>query len=229
MSDYLNNPIFITGIERSGSTIIAKIVHHCGAFSGAVSEMQENKKIKTFVESHYAGIGADPKGQYPLPKTENLSVPGDWKQKVSNCIVSDRYMENKPWMLKSHSLTQIWPIWHLTYPDVKWVIVRRKTGDITHSCLKTAYMSAFANELNLQAVGGKEQVDGWLWWVKQHEKCFNEMVQAGVQYKEVWPERMVNGDFSQVKEMIEWLGLTWVDSVVDLVAPLFNSKQKERK
>ena len=56
------------------------------------------------------------------------------------------------------------------------------------------------------------------------------MIETGLNCKMIWPERMVNGDYAQIFEMLDWLGLKWNDSIVPTIDPLLNkSKQKERK
>ena len=88
-------------------------------------------------------------------------------------------------------------------------------------------MTAYADQSVLQQINAKDEADGWLWWVHEHEKLFSDMSEAGIQFKEVWPERMAAGDFEQIKELIAWLGLEWNEKVVELVQPLMrNSKQK---
>ncbi len=41
-----HNPILVTGVERSGSSIVAKILEICGAFTGSTSSMNENLQLK---------------------------------------------------------------------------------------------------------------------------------------------------------------------------------------
>jgi len=228
--DKLQSPIFVTGIERSGSSIVARIIKSCGVFTGEVTEMQENKKIKSYVDDFYTKqIGIPANGQFPLPDFKSTPIPIDWKYDVENFLMKDGYIADKSWMYKSSRIAQIWHIWNHFYPNSKWLIVRRRTGDITYSCLKTAYMSAFANEANRRAVNANTEQEGWLWWVHEHEKLFVEMIEAGLNVKVIWPERMAGGDFTQIAEMLEWLGLQWHDGIVDSVVPLLkNSTQKER-
>ena len=72
--------------------------------------------------------------------------------------------------------------------------------------------------------------EGWLSWIHLHEKVFVEMIEAGVNCKQVWPERMVYGDYQQIYEMIDWLGLEWDQELVKIIDPLlWNSKQKEKR
>jgi hypothetical protein len=216
IQDKINSPIFITGCERSGSTIIARIVSHCGAFTGRTTEMMENIEIKKLIDTYYELIDADKKGQNPLPNTEKLIIPTNWKQKIED-VLSDEKYENTTWMLKGSRLCQAWPVWHYAFPNAKWIIIRRRTGDIIDSCLKTGYMTAYKNK------------EGWLGWIHEHEKLFVEMIEAGVNCKQVWPERMATGDYQQMKETIDWLRLTWNDDVLDIIKPLmWNSRQRTK-
>jgi hypothetical protein len=213
-----DNPIFITGIERSGSSIIARIVNHCGAFSGRTSEMYENLEIGKLLDSYYNLLGFDKKGQNPLPDTMKLIIPTNWRQKVMYILSDEKCEKERIWMFKDSRLCQTWPMWHYAFPNAKWVIVRRRTGDIIDSCMKTGWMVAYSTQ------------DDWLQWIHLHEKLFVEMMNAGVNCRQVWPERMVTGDYKQMEKTIEWLGLDWSDDIIDIITPLmWNSKQNKRK
>jgi hypothetical protein len=216
IQDKANSPIFITGCERSGSTIIARIVSHCGTFTGRTTEMLENIEIKKLTDTYYDLIGADKKGQNPLPDTKKLIIPTNWKQKIEDVLTDEKY-DNSTWMIKGSRLCQTWPVWHYAFPNAKWVIVRRRTGDIIDSCLKTGYMTAYKDK------------EGWLGWVHEHEKLFVEMIEAGVNCKIVWPERMATGDYGQIFEMLDWVGLPWNNDIVQIVEPLlWNSRQRKK-
>lgn len=229
MQEVLNKPIFITGVERSGSSIVARIINSCGAWSGGVTEMMENRGIKRIVDNYYYEHKYDVRGQFPLPNTKELTYPSKWQQNVEHSICSERWIGEDYWMYKSARVCQIWPIWNHFYPNAKYIIVRRKTGDIVQSCMKTAYMNAYRDSFVKKMLSISTPQEGWLWWIHQHEKLFVEMIEAGLNCKVIWPERMAVGDFEQIKEMIEWLGLTWNDNIPEMVKPMFNnSLQRER-
>jgi hypothetical protein len=95
-----------------------------------------------------------------------------------------------------------WPLWNISFPDAKWIIVRRRTGDVIQSCMKTGYMKAFKDEA------------GWLGMVQEYEKRFLEMIAEKIDYRIIWPERMVDGDYTQIYEMCEWLGLKWDNDAI---------------
>ena len=208
----------------------------CGAFGGDMSGpnrnnvkgMFENAAIRNnIVKPYYRSIKVDPLGQYPLPSVDKMKVPTDWRERVEQVMVDQGY-KSGPWMYKGAKMCQHWPVWNYAFPDAKWVIVRRKSADIVNSCNRTAFMRAFSNHLKQKAVGAASQDEGWLWWVHQHLDRFKEMIEADMRPMIVWPDRMVEGDFGQVKEMIDWLGLTWTDEVENFIDPkLWKSRNKK--
>ena len=202
-------PIFVTGAERSGSSIIARIFSICGAWTGGCDNMMRNKQLKKLVDDYYTVIEKDVKGQNPLPDTQKLFIPTEWRDGVER-IKNNEY---KVWLYKDSRLCQTWPIWHHAFPEARWIIVRRRTGDIITSCMKTYFMNEYDDE------------EGWKAWVKYHEQRFVEMIDAGVNCKVIWPERMVQGDYRQIYEMLEWCGLRWRSEIVKQIDPLFEKSR----
>jgi hypothetical protein len=225
-------PILITGCPRSGASIIASAISLCGAFSGEISKrgMWSNDVIREeIVKSYIRDLKYDTFGQYPLPITNDLIFPMNWGEKVEKVLLKQGYQKGK-WMYKDPLSSLIWPVWNYAFPNAKWIIVRRRTGDIIQSCLKTAYMFAFESKENQKAVGVSDEKEGWLWWEHEYEKRFVEMIEAGLNCKIVWPERMIYGDYTQMYEMLDWLGLKWNKEVINLIDPLlWYSKQKEKE
>lgn len=230
-------PILITGCARSGTSMVAGIINLRGAFGGKMSGptpnnakgMFENSRIRNeIVKPYLISIGADKMGQYPLPDIENMTIPTSWKDRVQQVMIDEGY-EDGPWMYKGAKMVLHWPIWHYAFPDAKWIIVRRKTSDIISSCVKTGFMSAFVRPGNQKTVGASSERDGWLWWVHQHEKRFVEMIEEGLNCKQIWPERMVDGNYGQINEMLEWLGLEWDSEITKFIEPkLWKARQKQK-
>lgn len=213
----MNDPILITGCARSGTSMVAGVINICGAFGGDMAGpnknnqkgMFENTKIRnTIVKPFYKDLGVDQMGQYPLPDLNNLPIPTNWRRRVESVIMDHGYTEGA-WMYKGAKMCQHWPVWDYAFPKAKWIIVRRNTADIIKSCQRTGFMRAFKNVHNQNAVHVSSEWDGWKWWVHQHLDRFREMINHGLNTHVVWPERMVDGDYSQIKDMIEWLGLEW--------------------
>jgi len=222
----IDSPIFVTGIERSGSSIIARILQMCGAYTGRTSEMMENDQVKNLVDKYYSDLHVDKNGRYPLPDTKELLIPVNWAKEVKLRI---QLYSDVTWLYKSSRIAQVWPVWSCAFPNAKYVIVRRRTGDIISSCMKTAYMDTFKLKVNQKAVGADSENDGWLWWVHQHEKLFIEMIESGLNCKVIWPERMVYGDYCQIHELLKWVGLSWNSNVVALAESLLQNSPQRKK
>ena len=229
LKDYSKQPIIITGCARSGTSMIAGIINLCGAWKGVTSGpnknnakgMFENTELRQNVMKPYLrNLGVDPLGQYPLPRTKDIKIPFDFDEKVIQIVKNQGWSPELRWMYKGAKICLVWPVWHFHFPDAKWIIVRRKSADIVDSCLRTSFMRAFVNKSNQMRVNAKNEKEAWLWWVRQHERKFVEIIEAGANVKIVWAERMVDSNYSQMKETIEWLGLEWNEkAIVDFVDP----------
>lgn len=224
-------PILLTGIQRSGTSMIAGVLYACGAFVGDVAVknnvkrgMFENIRIRdTIVKPYLESMKADRNGQWPLPK--NIYVPITWRQRVEQVMKDEGYVDG-PWLYKDTKMGAMWQVWNYAYPNAKWVIVRRRTGDVVQSCLKTGFMRAFKSEKLRQELGLKDEREGWLMWVHEYEKKFVEMIEEGVNCKVIWPERLLDGNFQQLYELLEWLGLRWDRGALDYINPLVGNERR---
>jgi len=217
--------------------MIAGSIALCGAFGGVTvgpnrhnkKGMFENYRIREAITKPYLrSLGMDELGQYPLPDISALLIPNDWRTRVEQVFMDEGY-KSGPLFYKGAKSCLFWPVWVHAFPNAKWIIVRRRSGDIVNSCLNTGFMRAFRDRKIQRAVGAATERDGWLWWIREHEKRFVEMIQEGLNVKVVWPERMVDGDYQQLYETIEWLGLKWNSEILSFIDPkLWKSRQKNR-
>lgn len=231
----MDEPILITGCARSGTSMVAGIINLCGAFGGRMSGpnknnekgMFENARIRQdIVKPYFRELKVDPLGQYPLPDIKGLKIPVNWRERVEEVMIDEGYPGGK-WMYKGAKMCLHFPVWHYAFPNAKWIIVRRKTEDIVNSCMHTGFMRAFARTENQRAVGAKTEAEGWTWWVEQHKARFVEMIMEGLNVKQVHPEKMIKGDYSQIHEMLEWLGLEWSSEIPNFIEPkMWKARQK---
>ncbi len=215
------NPIIITGCGRSGGSMMAGVVNICGAFGGKVNDHYENIGIQEqIIRPYLKSLNVDVNGQYPLPQSNKLHIPAHITAQVNNIMRQDGYKDG-PWYIKGSLISLTWPIWHYAYPKAKWVIIRRRTGGIISSCLKTNYMDAFRDPTKRDQIGAKTEQEGWKWWVRQYERRFVDMITEGINCQVVWPERMIYGDYQQMFTIIDWLGLKWKSEALTFVDPKF--------
>ncbi len=219
------DPILITGIERSGGALISRIVSIAGAFSGKVTGRYENIAINKLVRGMYSEIGLSVDNQYPLPSPE-LNMDYCLREEIKGVMLREGY-NNGEWFYKNAAICQTWKTWSKEFPNARWIIVRRKPTEIINSCLLTAYMHSYTSAEIQSKIGAENAKNAWMWWINQHEEYFKGIVLSGVNYMEVWPDRMVRGDYKQIYEMLEWLGLQWTPRIVNEIDPLLNKARKK--
>lgn len=223
-NDFADRPILITGCARSGTSMTAGIIHLAGAHGGDCfgttrfnrKGMFENKKIRQhLVKPFLRSINVDPLGQKPLPDIEAVKLVSnktveEWRSFVVNTMRSEGYNGNGHWFYKGAKMCLKWPVWQRAFPEARWIIVRRHSEDIVRSCLKTSFMKAYKTR------------EGWLEWVEQHKERFLEMEAAGMDIQYVWPQKMIDFDLKEIKNVILKLGLDWdQQKVEDFIEPAY--------
>ena len=216
------NPILVTGADRSGSSIVARVLSMCNVFTGDVNNMYENIAIYP-VHRYIADKNTN--GCF-MPDLKKVKLPKDWDETVNILMKLQGYDQDVPFMYKDSVISQLWPMWKNSFPDARWLVVRRKTPDIINSCMQTGYMKRFKFPHNLKRIRAHSEYNGWLWWVHQYEQRFLEIMETDIQYKTVWPERMADGDYEQMKDIIYWLGLQWNDKIEYVITPLLKNRRK---
>lgn len=216
----ITSPIFVTGADRSGSALIARILRMRGVYAGEINNMFENRRIQDLTKQYIKENSKTPL----YPELDSLDM--NWQEKVVGII--DGKVKDQ-WMFKSPLITQTWKQWHYAFPDAKWLIIRRRSADIINSCNKTAYMSLFDDPKNQELAGAENQIDAWKWWIHKYQDAWIEMMNEGVNCKVIWPERMATGDYAQIYEMLDWLGLDWCPSIPNVIHPLMNKENRRNK
>lgn len=213
MFENKTNPIFITGVPRSGTSLIAGIINICGAYGGELigacsankKGMFENRQIReTICKPFLSSIGADVKGQNPLPDREKMrefkyGFILNWRKRVLSAIGVD---ESQAWFYKGAKMCLMWPVWHLAFPEARWIIVRRDSEKIIDSCLRTSFMNAYKTR------------EEWQKWIDVHLERFEEMKKENLNIAEVSSDNIVNGKFENLKLFIQGAGLTWNESKI---------------
>jgi len=221
--DRKRDPILITGAARSGVSMIAGVVSLCGAWGGIKpgaadydgrTSFENSEVAESIVKPFLRGIAADPNGQFPLPDIAKVAdVPDSftetWGRRVHRVWLGQGYAGG-PVFYASPRTCLVWPVWHRAFPDAKWVIVRRNDDDIVRACTQTGFMKAHKTDA------------GWRAWVDVHKQRFDEMIRAGLQVWQIWPQRMIRGHIGELRQLIaDHLGLTWDETAVtDFIAPI---------
>lgn len=204
----IDQPILITGVPRSGTSMTAGVFHACGAFGGYMKDVSPESKRMTFENVEIRRNICNPflkslemnRDSFPSPEEVNKKITSkfckEWREKILLKIITQGYDKGR-WFYKDSRICFFWQVWANAFPHAIWILVRRDKSEIINSCLKTAYMDNCITE--------KE----WLEWVNQHENCFDAMKRTGLKIHEIYPVNMINGDFSEIEGLIDDLGLDW--------------------
>ena len=211
-----DSPIFITGVPRSGTSLIAEIIYSHGAWGGDMvgptrdnpRGFFENKHLRqNILKPLLRSMGADSLGQDPLPKQEKFPSVNSARHLVLKSIAKQGYKDG-PWFYKDSKLALVWLIFFNAFPDAKWVLVRRDTNAIANSCMRTSFMRARNTH--------KEWVD----WVRDYESYFT--LRDLVTCIEVWPQRIIQGNIPEALKMLEFIELPGVvERIKEVIHPEF--------
>lgn len=214
----LPDPILITSIPRSGSSMVAGVLSLCGIDAGQTvnqdkpytAHLYENQRIRGLVSFAFKENLADPQAQFPLP-SKHFLLPAGFTNRCFSAMVKEGVTGK--WYYKDNRLPLIWQDMHIAFPAAKWILVCRNENSILESCEKTGFMKAFSKTYILQQIGRDNALEGWKWWLQQYQERVLEM-QYGVNIKFVHPEKMMFGDYTEIKSVVEWVGGTWDEQAV---------------
>lgn len=223
------DPIIIVGVPRSGTSMTAGVIEQCGAFGGNTDSNKKKRQFENITiqrditKPFFITMKSSPTGHKNFPNIykvkevcKNDTLVSNFRNAVISVINNQGYKEGS-WYIKDSRITLIWPIWNAAFPKAKWIIVRRDVEDIVRSCLRTDFMDTYNTR------------SGWLSLVSEYERHFEDMYNSKLIIGEVWPQRMINGDFAGIQLIINNLQLEWnKEKIMGFVEPKLWAKGLSR-
>lgn len=201
-------PVCIAGMHRSGTSMVARLLNHCGLQIGAESDLLgpapdnpggywENARLKELNEDILARL----RGGWDLPPV----FEDGWEHQAGLASLRERagrltqkLSRNERWGWKDPRNSLTLPFWRTFFPGLKVVICLRNPLEVSYSLQKRGY-SSHAFGFNL-----------WL--------IYNERVLA-----ESAPENRIITHYEayclnpreELRRLLDWLGWSVQDAVVD--------------
>ena len=206
------SPVLITGLPRSGTSIVAGILGECGLWLGkTVVGGKENAKgffenillREKAQKAILSATGFDPLGVRKLPPANWHPAIPDFRSGISQLLAQQGYDGTWPWGFKDAKMTLTWSIWREHFPRATWIIVQRPAKDVIASCLRTGFM----NQHSLDPVY-------WRVFVKAYQDRLLELVRAAPSHFEVDSSVIVGGDFRSIRGAATPVGLEWNEDSV---------------
>ena len=150
------------------------------------------------VKSLLRELRCDPLGVQRLPALEQLPRVDNLRGICHDLLEAEGYSDGTRWLYKDAKLSLLWPLFADAFGSAHWVIIRRKRNDIVSSCLRTDFMAQHSSNENL-----------WLKWVEQYNLRLEMLLTSGNDCSEIWPQQLIQGDFSALEQLIAKLELNW--------------------
>jgi hypothetical protein len=205
--DNFNSPIFILGLPRSGTSMIAGALEICGAWAGStVPGEPENPKgyfehivlRERLTKRILALIGCDPLGVTKLPPVDLHGEIEGLHDLVRTAIENDGYAHDRRWLYKDIKLSLIWPFFNKAFPDATWLIVRRDEESVINSCLNAYFFKPYSQDREF-----------WKQYAHEYQIRLEALKRSGVDVLEISTPAIINGNFSELESLISRLGLTY--------------------
>lgn len=197
------DPILVTGPPRSGTSVVAGLLHLAGAWVGQTigphpespKGFFENTAIKQQVfEPYLFGLNVDLLGKRELPKNSAKRRIPKLREQVHAVLVDQEYAGG-PWLYKNPMISIVWQAWHAAFPGARWVLVRRDPMENAAECVATSWMGGLSTQLE------------WLAYLEQYTDRLHtiakELPQAHVWVEPLSPEVDLGQDMASVAEWLE--------------------------
>jgi hypothetical protein len=218
---YIDKPIFVLGLARSGTSMVAGALEICGAWLGQTVPGGSKENPKGFFENIMLrehvnkrillGLGCDPLGVQGLPDLDRLPAIPNLSQAVKQIIRAEGYDGSRRWLFKDAKLSLLWPIYKAAFPNAQWIVVRRDTEEIIHSCLRTFFMVQHSRDPLF-----------WKRWADEYLSRLQKLKESGIWWRDIWPHDLVRGNLGALRQIAQELELDWDEPRVrNFIEPVY--------
>ncbi|WP_317931645.1 sulfotransferase [Halioxenophilus sp. WMMB6] len=204
--NFFSAPIFVTGLPRSGTSMVAGCLHLCGAWVGTTVAGGVGNP-RGFFENQYlreqltkpilTSLGCDPLGVKSLPEFQQVPRAQGLLNAFEQLLTKDGYRGQQPWLYKDAKMTLLWPIYQQVFPEARWVIVRRNPDDIIDSCLRTHFMAHHSPKRQF-----------WQDFVDQYQLRLMGLKNSAAQVFEISADNLITGNSGELLSLANALELT---------------------
>ena len=214
-----DQPIIVTGMPRSGLSLVAGFLAACGAWvppapaRGRMPRYLNHEILIRVTRPIFRGLKASASGFGAIPKTEEFveivdEVAPTMRREVRR-IVKEQGLGEAPWIYRSSDAVVAWPLWLRAFPKAVWVIVRRPIPAVIASCRKTGYTR------------GPRDEERWWEWAEAYRRKFDEIVVSNATIVDVHPLLWFSGNLSAPTALLDSVGIDASEERIrDALAPV---------
>jgi hypothetical protein len=205
--DHRHHPVLVTGMARSGTSMVAGLLALSGAWTGRTLAGDshnpkgyfENLALREGVTKRLLhALGCDPLGISKLPELAALPEVEGLAAPILAALDKQGYDGSRPWLFKDAKTALLWPIWRAAFPGARWVIVRREEAGILASCLRTPFMRQHSGD-----------PDFWRGVIAAYRDRLDALANSGAEVHEIETGPLVEGEMAGIERLVAALGLHW--------------------
>ena len=189
------DPILIAGPPRSGTTMLAGLLHFHGVWVGRSRLTQypgtnskfgsENVDIKNIMKREASRAGYK-NWETPFPDS---GLGKDIKSEIEEFVPDDTV-----WLVKTSWCLVFWKFWVIAYPNARWVFPTRDTLKVVDSMNRHPGMRKHPD-------GQKHQ------YIANLLRAASEVIDCGVNYTYVDIEGLADRDSQVIDDLFEFLDI----------------------
>ena len=200
MSLFFKRPLFILGLPRSGTSLVAGMLKKMGFWCGSTVAGDGNNPKGYFEHSHIRetvikkqlrDLGCDPLGVSKLPELESLPIDGGLRKTIFTLVKRDGYRDQRPWFYKDAKLSLLWPMYTAAFPEASWLFVQRDVESFVSSCLRTRFMAQHSGD-----------PDFWRQFADEYAGRIEKLEGAVDSFHRVYTPDLFAGDFSGFRGLL---------------------------
>ena len=219
-TNYWQTPVLVTGLPRSGTSMVAGCFKELGAWlgdtvPGGVGNPKgffENQRLREqLIKPLLQQLGCDPLGVKSLPDFQSVPTVNGLDRVFFQLLKQDGYGGDQPWLYKDAKMTLLWPLIAQVFPYARWVIVKRPAEDVISSCLRTHFMAHHSQNTLF-----------WRDFVTQYQTRLDLLKQSEFQVYEIAADNLISGNSDEILTLARNLGLAVdAEAIRQFVVPGF--------
>ena len=222
---YLDLPVFITGLPRSGTSMTAGILAELGIFTGPTipggdanpkgffeNIIIREKIIKGILRAgKFCSLGVKSLPPQNFDKKVNFGNSKSLRDILIEIITIQGFNNDKPWLIKDAKLTLMWRIFNRQFPNAIWIVVKRDRKNFIRSCLKTDFMLQHSNQEKF-----------WNNYADNYEIRLDELIKNVGNLIKINTDELITGDYKQIEILCDKLKISFSkEKVENFISPQF--------
>lgn len=214
------DPIIVTGLPRSRTSMTMQMLELSGMFVGEVlgatpanpqKQMEQREIIDKIQKVHLKKFKFDPMGQKPLPPIKWYEPDPKRKERTLSIMKKHGLENDTIWGFKDSKASLDWRCWNAAFPNAVWIVTERIDKDVIDSCLRTSFMKKYSDS------------EGWQYWIDEHKKRFEDMFFYLERIYKLNTDDVVAYKFDELERIIKDVGLNWdYEKIKNQVKPIIH-------